>query len=206
MRAKDLTGKRFGRLTVLRKTEKRGLDGGIVYECVCDCGTHCLAPGSRLTAKGHSAKRSCGCLYRETHQQHGGSKTILFHKWASMKDRCYNKNAKQYKYYGGRGISVCEEWRSSFLAFREWSLKNGYNEGLSLDRIDPNKNYCPENCRWITMEDQQRNKRNVKIITYNGESHTIPEWSNILGIKYGTLWKRLHDGIPVEKAFKKGRL
>lgn len=203
MNINDLTGRRFGRLTVIRKTNQRGPDGGIIYECICDCGNKCFVWGNKLTRKNHSAKRSCGCLQKEKHNPHGDSGTILFHKWTGMKDRCYNKNAKQYKSYGGRGISVCKEWKENFYAFREWALKSGYKDGLSIDRIDVNGNYCPDNCRWITMQEQQKNKRNVKKITWNGETHTIPEWSEILGIKYATLWSRIHNGIPIDIAFKK---
>ena len=120
-----------------------------------------------------------------------------------MRERCYDPKSKPFHDYGGRGISVCEEWRHDFAAFREWAIENGYEEGLSIDRIDVNGNYCPENCRWITLEEQQRNKRNVKPITWNGETHLLPEWADILGIKYGTLWKRLHDGKPLDDVFKK---
>ena len=203
MHINDLTGRRFGRLTVIRKTDQRGPDGGIIYECLCDCGNTCLVWGNKLTRKGHSAKRSCGCLHDETHPQHGGSKTPLYHKWKGMRERCYDPKSKQFHDYGGRGISVCEEWRNDFAAFREWAIENGYEKGLSIDRIDVNGNYCPENCRWITLEEQQRNKRNVKPITWNGETHLLPEWADILGIKYGTLWKRMRDGKPLDEVFKK---
>lgn len=197
----DLVGLRSGRLLVVSKTDKRGPDGSVVYECACDCGNICFVSRNRLTIKGHSRKQSCGCLHDETHKPHGMSKTIIYHKWVGMKDRCYNKKSKQYNDYGGRGITVCADWLNDFLSFYKWSIENGYKIGLSIDRIDVNKGYSPDNCRWITMPEQQRNKRNVKIISWNGESHTIPEWSNILGIKYGTLWKRIKNGVPVEKAF-----
>lgn len=111
MNIHDLTGRRFGRLTVIQQTDQRGPDGGIIYECLCDCGNKCLVWGNKLTRKGHSAKRSCGCLHDETHPQHGGSKSLLYHKWKGMQDRCYNPNARQYPDYGGRGIRVCGEWR-----------------------------------------------------------------------------------------------
>lgn len=203
MHINDLTGRRFGRLTVIRKTDQRGPDGGIIYECLCDCGNTCFVWGNKLTRKGHSAKRSCGCLHDETHHPHGCSKTTLFHKWTGMNDRCYNRNARQYPDYGGRGITVCDEWRNDFSCFLSWALSSGYQEGLSIDRIDVNGNYCPDNCRWITMSEQQKNKRNVKLITYCGETHTLPEWADILGIKYGTLWERIHDGMSVEDAFRR---
>lgn len=198
----DLTGRRFGRLTVIRATEQRGPDGGIIYECLCDCGNKCLVWGNKLTRKGHSAKRSCGCLHDETHQPHGGSKTRLYHKWKGMRERCFDSNSKRFPDYGGRGITVCEEWRSSFSAFREWALAHGYQEGLSIDRIDPNGHYCPENCRWITMAEQQKNKRNVRLVTIDGETHTLPEWAKLRGIKYGTIWKRLKDGWSIEHALE----
>lgn len=202
MSIKDLTGQRFGRLTVIRKTDKRGPDGGIVYECLCDCGNTCFVWNNKLTRKNHSAKRSCGCLQAEAHTTyiHGEAGTILYHKWTGMKDRCYNPNAAQYKYYGGRGISVCAEWLHDFSAFQRWALSAGYRRELSLDRIDPNGGYCPENCRWIALEDQQKNKRTVPLFTYSGETHTLPEWSEITGIKYGTLWKRIKNGWSIEKA------
>lgn len=120
-----------------------------------------------------------------------------------MRERCYDPKSKRFPDYGGRGISVCEEWRHDFASFRDWALANGFREGLSIDRIDVNGNYCPENCRWITMAEQQKNKRNVPKISWNGETHTLPEWADILGIKYGTLWKRLHDGMTIDEAFTK---
>ena len=162
MARKDLTGQRFGRLTVIRATDQRGPDNGIVYECLCDCGNTCFVWNNRLTIRTHSRKRSCGCLHDETHEQHGGAGTLLYHKWNGMRDRCNNPKARQYSYYGGRGIRICDEWQNSFAAFRDWALSAGYKDGLSLDRIDYNGNYCPENCRWISMAEQQRNRRNNK--------------------------------------------
>lgn len=197
---KDLTGERFGRLLVIGKTEKRGPDGSIIYECLCDCGNICFVSRNRLIIKGHSRKRSCGCLHDETHKQHGWSKTSLFHRWTNIKDRCFNEKCASFKYYGGRGIKMCKEWKDDFATFKDWAIQNGYKEDLTIDRIDVNGDYCPENCRWITMEEQQKNKRNVKKITYNGETHSISEWAKITGIKYGTLWNRIKKGIPIEKA------
>ena len=117
-----------------------------------------------------------------------------------MRERCYDKNSKPFKNYGGRGISICDEWKNDFAAFRDWALANGYREDLSIDRIDVNGNYCPENCRWVSLEDQQKNKRNVPLFTYSGKTHTLPEWSEITGIKYGTLWARIKNGWSIEKA------
>lgn len=200
MPRKDLTGQRFGRLTVIRATDQRGPDNGTVYECLCDCGNTCFVWNNRLTRKGHSRKRSCGCLHDETHEQHGGTGTILHHKWTGMRDRCNNPNSKQYSYYGGRGIRICDEWQNSFAAFRDWALSAGYKDGLSLDRIDVNGNYCPDNCRWISMAEQQANKRSNVRIEYNGETHTIAEWAEITGIDYKTLHRRISAGWEPEKA------
>lgn len=97
-----------------------------------------------------------------------------------MKQRCCGYNAKSYKHYGGRGITVCEEWRNSFEAFYEWAMANGYSDSLTLDRIDVNGNYEPSNCRWATMKEQNNNKRNNRNITYKGETHTLAQWIEIL--------------------------
>lgn len=115
-----------------------------------------------------------------------------------MKKRCDNGN----KNYGGRGIKVCNEWKNSFNTFYEWALNNGYNETLTIDRIDVNGNYCPENCRWATITEQQNNKRTNVTIEYDGVSHTVSEWAKILNIKRETLVKRLKTK-SVEESFTK---
>ena len=199
---KDLTGQRFGRLVVIGATNERGPDGSIVWDCLCDCGNSCTASGNKLTRKGHSQKRSCGCLQKELHRVpiHNESKSILFHKWTGMKDRCYNVNAKNYDYYGGRGIAVCEEWRNSYEAFRDWANASGYKDGLSLDRIDPEKGYSPDNCRWITMSAQQGNKRSNIVIVMDGQEHTLAEWCQILNLPYKTIYARIKRGWEPAKA------
>lgn len=199
---KDLSGQRFGRLVVVRPIDKRGPDGGVVYECKCDCGNICYVWNNKLTRKTHSAKRSCGCFQQEKHTTtiHGGSKTPLFKKWMGMKYRCYDVNANHYQDYGGRRIRICDEWKNDFSAFQSWAISSGYKDGLSIDRIDVNGNYEPNNCRWVSLKQQQKNKRNVKLFTYKGETHNIAEWAELLGIKYGTLWKRLKKGMSFEDA------
>lgn len=192
MARKDLTGQRFGRLTVIRATEQRTSFGCVIYECLCDCGNVCLVWGNRLTTKTHSRKRSCGCLYEETHEPHGGSSTNLYMRWSKMKDRCSNPNAQNYKRYGGRGIRVCDDWQNSFATFRDWALSNGYKEELTLDRIDVNGNYCPENCRWITNGEQQRNRRNNLIVEMGGQKMSLSDWCEKLGIPYVIAYSRIH--------------
>ena len=131
-------------------------------------------------------------------KRHGMYGTRLYDIWANMIGRCKNPNNKDYPNYGGRGIFVCEEWKKSD-AFLEWSKENGYTDELTLDRIDTNKGYSPSNCRWITNAAQQRNKRNNRIISYNGESHCVAEWAEITGINVRTLDSRLRLGWSVER-------
>lgn len=133
--------------------------------------------------------------------KHGKRHTRIYDIWRSMRQRCYNPNTNRYKNYGGKGIKVCDEWRESFEAFYEWAMANGYADNLTIDRKDTNGNYEPNNCRWVTMKEQQNNRLNNHLETYNGETHTIAEWSEITGIKMCTLWARLKKyGWSIEKA------
>lgn len=134
---------------------------------------------------------------------HGCTKTRLFKIWSSMQERCYRPKHKHFKDYGGRGITVCDEWKANFLAFKEWAETNGYTDKLTLDRKDVEGNYTPENCRWATMKEQQNNRRNNHYVELNGISHTITEWSEILGIKKTTIKERLKCGWTDEEALTK---
>lgn len=124
--------------------------------------------------------------------KHGKRKTKLYGIWNSMKDRCYNTNCKRFKDWGGRGIAVCSEWRNDFMSFYNWSMANGYKEGLTLDRIDNNGNYEPYNCRWITTKQQARNRRSNINYTINGVTRCILEWCEILGLNPKTVYQRIH--------------
>lgn len=125
----------------------------------------------------------------------------LYRIWANMKNRCYNPNAENYRFYGGRGIGVCESWRNDYIAFRDWALSNGYEDRLTLDRIDNNGNYGPTNCRWETLINQCNNTRKNHRLTYQGETHTVAEWARIIGMDCGTLERRVNAyGWSVEKA------
>lgn len=205
----DIRGRRFGRLVVLDFVETRPKYQHM-WLCQCDCGNQKIVSRSNL---GRGVV-SCGCKRledREKHKfkpKHGQSKSRLYGVWGSMVDRCINPNANEYENYGGRGITVCNEWRNDYVAFAEWAMANGYDEKSDrshslLDRIDVNGNYEPSNCRFVTMKAQSRNKRSNVLITYNGETHCLSEWAEIAGIRYGTFLKRLYAGWSMEDAMNK---
>jgi hypothetical protein len=133
-------------------------------------------------------------------RSHGLSGDRLYKTWASMIQRCYNPNNKEYKNYGARGIVVCNEWKNSFESFNEWAISSGYNKKLTIERIDVNKNYEPSNCRWATSKEQARNTRVNKLLTFNGESLCLAAWAEKTGIKYPSLVSRLNSGWTEEEA------
>ena len=207
MKLKDLTGERFGRLTVIKRIENHYYPSGrhdIQYRCRCDCGNEVNVLGIHLRS-GHTV--SCGCFRKENTSKmwfkHGMTNERLYYTWKNMKARCYNKNHDDYNLYGGRGIKVSKKWKHDFSAFAEWALKHGYDDTLTIDRIDVNGNYKPSNCRFVTQKEQCNNTRRNIIIKYKGESHTIKEWSKILGIKYETMLSRFHKGWSIKKVFSK---
>lgn len=149
---------------------------------------------------GHCAGRPKGennPLYK-----HGQSNTRLHKIWQNMRNRCHNPNTPDYKYYGGRGIKICKAW-GNFTVFKLWAINNGYSEVLTLDRIDVNGNYCPDNCRWVTRKEQSNNKRNLRVIEYKGETRTLTQWSKILNIPIATLYRYLASEGSLEKAIAK---
>lgn len=190
-----MIGKKFGKLTVLKKLEERKR-GKIAYECMCDCGNVAVVIGSDLKS-GHI--KSCGCLHGNNHKL---SRTRIYSIYRHMKDRCYNKNNKRYKSYGGRGIVICDEWLNNNTLFFDWAMNNGYKDNLTIDRIDVNGNYSPDNCRWITNDEQQRNRRDTRNYTINGVTHCLKDWCEIYNLKYNTVRYRLNRGWNIEKALE----
>lgn len=198
----DLTGQKFGRLTVIEYVGKDRTNN-TKWRCACDCGKEKVILGKNIR---YGKTKSCGCYNREknTGIKHGQSRTRLYHIWRGMLVRCYNPNDSGYKYYGGRGITMCDEWKNDVNAFSKWAMSNGYRDDLTIDRIDVNGNYEPSNCRWATIKEQENNRRNNHFVTYKGETHTIAEWSEIIGMNHQTLYNRLYycKG-DIEKAFTK---
>lgn len=207
----NLRGQKFGRLTIIGFEKIKKPYGSTTtstwnWICRCECGNIVsVIPG--LVKNGHTT--SCGCYKREktieynkkAKVKHGGRSDRLYYIWRGMKERCYNKNNKNYPQWGGRGISICDEWINDYAVFRAWALKNGYDDSLSLDRIDVNSNYSPENCRWATYKEQARNKTNAVLLEYNGVKKPLAEWADDLGINYGTLYRRIFfDGWSVDRA------
>lgn len=188
----DLIGQRFGRLTVIG-IDDRGTKGKTYWMCKCDCGA---VKSVRSDSLRSGAIKSCGCLKREQDKSnlardtHGMSKTRLYQEWQGMKDRCFNKNNARWERYGGRGITVCEEWRNDFQSFCDWATANGYRDDLTLDRIDNDGNYCPENCRWATQRQQSRNRRTNIDVTIGNSTRTLMEWCEIFGLEYKTVYAR----------------
>ena len=198
----DLTGQRFGRLTALYRDDFIKKDGKkeTAYICRCDCGQTKKILAYNLKS-GHTV--SCGCQSLENRTKarttHHKTNTRLYRIWRGMKTRCENQNDYHYEFYGKRCIKVCDEWQK-FEPFYDWAMNNGYTESLTLDRIDNNGNYEPNNCRWATVKEQCNNRRTSRFIAHNNVSHTLAEWANIANMKPETLAYRINNGWPMDEA------
>ena len=186
---RDITGMTFGRLTAVSRAENRGRSSFWLFRC--ECGN--LKEINRCHAVRLKTK-SCGCLNRDVLgralKTHGGSGTRLYVLWKAMRGRCNNPNDARYSSYGGRGIGI--EF-ASFADFRDWSMRNGYDDSKTIDRIDNDRGYSPENCRWTDVVGQQRNKRNTHWVTVDGRRVSMAEAAELLGVKYTTLRRRLNN-------------
>lgn len=193
----DLTGQKFGSLTVIKKIDN--INGRTAYLCECECGNRKNIAGKYLK---NGSTKTCGCgkSINPHHKKHGQSNNKIYFKYKNMINRCYRQEDKKYKNYGGRGIKVCDEWANNFEAFYFWAINNGYSNELTLDRINVNGDYKPSNCRWVDLLTQANNKTNNRIIKFNNELHTLAEWAKIKNIKYGTLSARLKRNWSIKKA------
>jgi hypothetical protein len=177
---KDLTGQTFGYLTALYVDESKTTPKHLYWFCKCVCGKTRSLQTNQLTM---NRVTSCGCMnQRQVKNINIGSHKRLYSTYNAMLSRCHNPNNAAFNSYGGKGITVCEEWRSDFHTFKEWALNNGYSDTLSIDRIDNSKGYSPDNCRWIPLREQQFNRSNNVYYTHNGETHIMFEWADILGL------------------------
>lgn len=209
----DLTGQKFGRWNVLEKTDRKSVSVSY-WKCVCECGTVREVLANQLKS---GRSKSCGCYSREeksarftemnkkTKVTHGYYGTRLYSIWSSMKARCETKTNGSYKNYGAKGIKVCEPWRD-FSIFKDWALSNGYEDSLTIERMDIKGNYEPSNCKWVTMKEQQNNRSNTTFVMYNNESKPISAWCDELGLDYELISGRYRNGIKPPRLFYDGDL
>lgn len=197
----DISGNRYGRLVAINPIRK---NNGIYWVCKCDCGNTTEVLPQHLN---RGLIRSCGCLRKDVsskkNKKHGMSKTRIYKEWKGIKERCLNKNNHAYKNYGGRGITICDEWlgENGFEYFCDWAMQNGYQDNLTIERKDVNGNYCPENCCWIPLGEQALNTRNNVYLEYNGESKPISQWAKEYGINYQVFHNRVRNlGWSMERA------
>lgn len=206
----NLIGQKFERLTVIKeipKAERKSPD--FKWLCKCDCGNETISTTSKLI-NGHQV--SCGCKRTERvaqlNRKYKCTNKHLYGVYKAMINRCTNENDPSYHNYGGRKVTVCDEWLNDFDAFADWALSNGYvldapQWQYTLDREDNEKGYSPDNCRWVTMQVQQNNKRTCRMIEYGGETHSIADWARIYGMKYKYLYNRLtYQGMTLDEVIK----
>lgn len=206
--AKDLTKQRFGRLVALNPTEKR-CSSAVMWDCICDCRNKISVPGNKLSS-GHT--KSCGCLRREcileSNFRHGYRKHPLYTTWLNCKARCYYTKGMDYKNYGGRGITMCAEWRNDPTAFIEWALANGWKNGLTIDRRNNNGNYTPQNCRFSSRYTQSNNSRSNKLFIAYGPHGQIEiskhqaVFARKWGLSKGNINSCLHSRLLHHKNWK----
>lgn len=205
---KNLTGEKFGRLTVigLHPTETRKT----YWACQCECGNVKVVRSDSLQS---GAIRSCGCLKKQqdranltANHSHKMSGTRIYWIWQGIKGRCYNPHDARYERYGGRGITVCDEWKNSFELFYDWAIANGYSDSLTIDRRDNNKGYSPDNCRWATNKEQSNNRSTNIRITIGNATKSLTEWCEIFELDFGTVVERYHRNgfIGIDELFNHG--
>ena len=211
----DLTGQRFGRWTVIDRGADHFTKSGrpiVMWHCKCDCGAMRDVDGFSLR-NGKSA--SCGCYRSDVSREltvcrnkrnskyNGPFDKRLYQIWYGMNARCYEKSHKSYSCYGGRGITVCSEWKNDYVSFRKWAIENGYSDKLTIDRIDVNGNYTPQNCRWATIKEQGNNRRTNHIVEANGERRTLTQWAETFGVRLDRVQYYVKRGYSGENFYRK---
>ncbi len=199
MTLKNRVGERYGRLVIIRQAESYISPGGswqTVWECKCDCGK---IKNVRKCALINGLTNSCGCLNAERRTTHGQSRTAIYERWLDMTRRCNNPSAHNYKHYGARGIKVCKRWKKFENFLRDMGLPPSSRH--SIDRINNDGDYEPENCRWATQKQQTRNTRKNVFLVWNGERRCVAEWAEILKINPRTIYSRIRYGFPVARIF-----
>ena len=202
----SIIGKQYGYWTVLKKDDSYHSPKHTKWICQCECGTvKSLFRSSLLNGR----SRSCGCHANDNrkgiNKTHGLSKTRIYHEWLSMRNRCSPDNKVATQYYE-RGIRVCNEWENDFMSFYNWSINNGYDDSLTIDRIDNNGNYEPSNCRWVNRKEQAKNRRSTYFITYNGKTQCLKDWADEFNINRITLTYRLKRGWDISEALTTPKL
>lgn len=198
---KDHTNEKYGRLTVIKFYKRE--NNKTYWQCECECGNRLVIPITYLTS---GDTRSCGCLRKEKSAQTQRKKAYIknhrLHSiWIDMKRRCYNKDRNSYIYYGAKGIKVCEEWKKDFRNFQDWALKNGYNDKLTIDRIDNKKGYTPNNCRWVTTFEQNNNLSSNHKICYEGKNYTsMSSFCREKKINYDKFRQKIRQGYTIQDA------
>lgn len=201
-RYENLVGKTYGYLTVIEKTDIKRAKKGIYWKCRCSCGKEVVINGNDIR---YGNTISCGCSKVNRFKTHGLSDTRLYSIWTDMKQRCLNRNAKAFDYYGKKGITICDEWLD-FVKFYEWSMSNGYKDDLTIDRIDVNGDYSPDNCRWVDMTTQLNNTSRNHFITKDGERKTVAQWAHSLDLSPQAIFSRLRRGWSEVDAISMGRM
>lgn len=189
----SLIGNKFNMLTIT-SYKKKGKNNCNYFVCLCDCGKTTEIRANHLF---NDNQISCGCIRTKYKDSKVGY--AIYDTWNRMMHRCYDIKHHKYPRYGARGIVLCDEWKNDYYSFYNWSINNGFKLGLSIDRINNEGNYEPSNCRWATRKQQMNNTSRNRYLTYNNQTHTMAEWSDILNINYGTISSRLHRGKPISE-------
>lgn len=207
MKMENYINKKYNKLTILSISKNNSDIKMIKVLCKCDCGNEKIVYLNNVI---RGLTKSCGCIRKKNgykqgtnNKTHGQSKTKLYKLYKNVINRCYKKNHERYKYYGGKGIKVCDTWLNDFESFYNWAYANGYKQGLSIDRIDNNGNYEPNNCRWVDMSIQSTNKRNTVYLTYNNKTQSMKQWADELGLNYDHFKYRIRDkNMTIDEAIE----